>query len=184
MSKIKEINLIPSYAAFDYKLYLGKRIAGFLLVLNLIVLLVLYGVGIYFNMNLKRSLKKEKTYLSTVEDIDSSLNKYKDTYGKLIKRLKELKEKENYIRSIIPIKPSSFTNSVVFLNTFSEGIYFGKASYDDGFFEIEGVADSSYSFSKFYMVLERNRYIKKLRFFYIKRKDEMYMFKVRYKIEY
>ncbi len=179
---MKEINLLPSNIAFDYKKFILVKLSIFIIILNIILLVLISSVNIYINNGLEKKLSQKKAYLSKIDNINSKFKVYKQEYVKLKKRLVKLKNEINYYEKIVVLHRSAYADSIVFLNTFFDGVWFDSVTYKEGSFNISGYSPSKANFQRFYGKLEANRYIGDIKFFYVKQKSDMYVFKINYKV--
>ena len=181
---MKEINLLPKDKRFSYKQYLLRKISVGLLIANLVVLAAIYGFNVYFNRNLKTCINNRKITLDKISSIEAQLVTYENRYKSLLKKLSKLEEEEKRLKSIIFVRRSAFASTVVSLNAFTSGIGFEDISYSDGYLKIKGLTNSMADFQRFYYSLERNRFIKQLRMFSVKRKKDLFEFTISYRVEY
>ncbi len=176
---MKEINLIPSYAAFDYKKYIVIQISKFVLTLNIITLAIVYIISLYANSRIENIIKKRENYLMSISSINKTFARYKKEYVKTKEELKKLNKEIDYYKRLRTIHRSAFTDSVIFINTFIQGVTFRKVDYRGGGFAVEGKAENKTLFQRFFKALESNPYIKDVRFYSLKRdKNGEYNFKV------
>ncbi len=181
---MKEINLLPKDKRFSYKQYLLKKISVGLLISNLVVLVVVYVFNVYFNKTLKRCVTNRKTTLDKISSIEAQLVSYENRYRSLLKKLSKLEKEEKRLKSIVFVRRSAFASTVVSLNAFTSGIGFESISYSDGYFKIKGLANSMVDFQRFYYSLERNRFVRNLRMFSVKKKKDLFEFTISYRVEY
>ncbi len=179
---MKEINLLPSNIAFDYKKFVIIKLSILFLALNVVFLFCISFVNIYINKSLQAKLMERQRYLSQIEQMNNEFGKYKNRYVKLKKELVKLKDDIKYYKRIVVLHRSAFADSIVFVNTFFGGVWFDLVTYDNGVFNIQGYAPSKDKFQQFYSLLEQNKYIGNIEFFYIKKKDDKYIFKINYKV--
>ncbi len=181
---MKEINLLPHNIAFDYKKFIIIRLSVFLVILNVSLLLCVSFINISINKNLQHTLIKKENYLSKVKTINNSFGQYKDKYVSLKKELLKLKDSIDYYKKIIVLHRSAYTDSVVFVNTFFDDVWFNAVLYKNGMFEISGYAPSKEKFQQYYGNLTANKYIRNIKFFYVKEKEGRYVFKINYEVAF
>ncbi len=183
---MKEINLLPEHIAFDYRFYVIKRVAIFLVVFNIIWLFAFYFVGSYFNGFLENKLKERTVYLHNIKRLNGEFNRYRKQYVAMKKKYRRLQEEIAYYKKLKVIHRSAFADSVVFINSFRKGVAFSSVSYKDGHFDITGLAASRKTFQLFYKELDDNPYVFDLKFYYLKRNKNgnTYMFKISYAVEF
>ncbi len=181
---MKEINLLPDGKRFSYKQYLIKKISIGLLVINLMVLIAMYGFNVYLNKSLKTCVTDRKITLDKISSVETQLIAYENKYKSLLKRLSRLEEEEKRLESIVFVRRSAFASTVVCLNAFTGGIGFETINYNDGYFKIRGLANSMADFQRFYYSLERNEFIRNLRMFSVSKKKNLFEFLISYRVEY
>lgn len=179
---MKQINLLPSNIAFNYKKFVAARLSVFIIVLNVILLIFILLDNIYLNKKLEAQLTRKKAYLSQINNINSTFGQYKKEYVALKKKLTGLKKEIEYYEKTVVLHRSAYTDSIIFVNTFYDGVWFDSVSYNNGVFNISGYAPSKAEFQKFYGALESNKYIADTRFFYVKEKDGEFVFKINYRV--
>ena len=179
---MKGINLLPPNIAFNYKKFLITRLSVFIIVLNVILLFFILLDNVYINKKLEAQLTKRKSYLSQINNINSTFGQYKKEYVALKKKLAGLKEEIEYYEKTVVLHRSAYTDSIVFVNTFYDGVWFDSVSYNNGVFNIRGYAPSKVEFQKFYGALEKDKYVADTRFFYVKEKDGKFVFKINYRV--
>ncbi len=179
---MKEINLLPQDIAFNYKKFVAIRLFVFVIILNIILLFSVSFINIRINKHLNTVLSQKKAYLSQIENINSTFLKYKKQYKSLKQELVSLKNKIRYYEKTMVLHRSAYTDSIVFLNTFFDNVWFDSVSYNNGYFSIKGYAPSKAEFQKFFSSLGNNRYISDIKFFYIRKKDDKYVYKINYRV--
>jgi len=179
---MKQINLLPSNIAFNYKKFVAARLSVFIIVLNVILLIFILLDNIYLNKKLEAQLTRKKAYLSHINNINSTFGQYKKEYVALKKKLTGLKKEIEYYEKTVVLHRSAYTDSIIFVNTFYDGVWFDSVSYNNGVFNISGYAPSKAEFQKFYGALESNKYIADTRFFYVKEKNGEFVFKINYRV--
>jgi len=181
---MKEINLLPNDKRFSYKRYFLKKVLIAFLFANLFFLVLIYGFNIYLNKRLHSCIVQRKKELNNIISLESQLGVYENKYKKLLKSLSVLKKEEKRLKSIVFVRRSAFASTIVCLNTFTKDVGFESLSYNNGYFNVSGLANSLRGFQTFYYSLEKNGYIRDLRLYSVKRKGDIFVFKISYKVKY
>ena len=181
---MKEINLLPPDKRFSFKQFILKRVSVLVFVLNIVFLISIFGINLFLNSKLEECLKVRKGYLNEVSSINSSLLAYEKQYRNLIKKLGKLKKEEERLRGLVFVRRSAFASFIVYLNTFSKGVSFDSVNYNNGNFKFTGLVDSLSDFQRFYSGLERNRLVKDLKLYSVKKSGNFYRFEVSYEVSF
>ncbi|AEA34106.1 hypothetical protein [Hippea maritima] len=181
---MKEINFLPQEKRFSYKQYIIKKgvIAAF--ILNIVFLILVFSINSYINAKLKQCILQRKDYINRLSSIDSKLTQYSNNYKVLLRKLSKLKKEEVRLKSLVFVRRSAFSSTIIYLNTFTKGINFESVSYNNGYFKFKGITDTLKDFQRFYYMLEKNISIKSLKLYSVKRKEQVYEFEISYEVSF
>ncbi len=181
---MKEINLLPSNKRFSFRQYIFKKVSVGFMIADLFFLILVYGFNIYLNGKLCSCVTHRKKELNKIISVEDHLKLYEGEYKRLLKKLSELYKEEKKLKSIVFVRRSAFASTIVCFNTFTKNVGFESINYEDGHFNITGLANSLKDFQVFYYSLENNVYLKDLRLYSVKRKGNLFEFKISYQVEY
>ncbi|BAI80720.1 conserved hypothetical protein [Deferribacter desulfuricans SSM1] len=183
--KVKKLNLIPENLRYDLIKDQLIKSSIFIIILAFLLIIFDYSLLAFKNKQLEDILKKHTVYKNNLEREIASLDKYEKNYKNLKNELQNLLKEKNKLFRFYTINYSPLISTIFYLTTKPSDIYFKNISYSKNTITLEGYANKTNSFYKYYKSLETNKYLNKLEFYFIKRDENnnLYTFKITMKVK-
>ena len=163
---MKEMNLLPIKFRYDYSKVLFGKLMLLTVILNVVLLVYMAVLEVVQIRKLSLELQEKKQYVGELQQLNERFSTYEAEYAALQKKFVLLKEQEEVYQSHFQSDYSPMVSSLIFLNSLTSGIEIKQAAYDNGRFVIEGTAENSDIFYRYYKRLESNRHLMNLNFYH------------------
>jgi len=174
--KRKEINLLPEHARFDInKHFLLKRF--FIILIFNVIFLLLISLNLLLEKKfLESKIYEQKIKLKKISTIVENFKVFQEKYSELLKKMNSLNKKKGLYYVTNKTQYSSFLSLLILGKCLTNGIKINTLSYSNGKFILKGNAASSKSFYDFYSILNKNKLVKKVNFYYFEQKGNLDLF--------
>ena len=183
-SQKADLNFLPVEKRFYFFKHVIKTILTLIAILSVSSVIFLWGAGIYSNITLRKQIEKKKKVLHRIETLYQTIMNYERQYKNSLKRLAEIKKEIQRVRESAFVRHSAYASTAVLFSRIPYGVTVKEVDYGNGRFVLTGTVEEERAFRELFKSFESSRYIKGVRFFYLKKGKNGFEFKVAAEVQY